>query len=274
VEGGCYTGAAWLQEEVELVILLTNDDGIYAKGLWALAEELQKVEEVMVVAPDREQSAIGTAVTLHQPLRVREIRPPVAEVKAYSVEGTPADSVILALEMLAKNEVSMVFSGINEGANLGDDVLLSGTVGAALQGYFHKLPAITLSVASWQNVYFDVAAKLGGLLASKIAANSFPQGILLNVNLPNMPLEEIKGVEITRLGQRNYDNLIKPGHDGKREYYWIVRGNPHWNMQERTDIWAIEGGKISITPLQSDLSHNWEASFFESLHSSILQELW
>ena len=125
-------------------ILVTNDDGIYRRGLWALAAELQRVAEVVVVAPDREQSAVGAAITLHQPLHYTEVEPMVAGIKAYSVAGTPSDSVILALGML--EDVGMVFSGINEGANLGNDVLLSGTVGAALQGYFHGLPSIALSM--------------------------------------------------------------------------------------------------------------------------------
>ncbi len=257
---------------MDLGILVTNDDGIYAPGLWMLVEELQKVGQVIVVAPDREQSGIGTAVTLHQPLRVRPVKPLIPKIKAYSVEGTPADSVILALGMLAENKVNLIFSGINEGANLGDDVLLSGTVGAAFQGYFHKLPSIALSVASWENVHFDVAAKLGGLLASKIMAGSFPQGILLNINLPNLPVEKIEGIEFTRLGQRSYADLIKPGYDGKREYYWVVRGNPHWTIEQGTDIGAIETGKISITPLHSNLTGNYEASLREYL-SSLPREL-
>ena len=115
-------------------ILVTNDDGIFAPGLWTLVKELRNIAQVVVVAPDRQQSAIGTAVTLHQPLRIQKIRPAVPEVETYSVEGTPADSVILALGKLAKNKVDTVISGINQGPNLGNDVLISGTVGAALQG--------------------------------------------------------------------------------------------------------------------------------------------
>jgi 5'-nucleotidase len=156
---------------------------------------------------------------------------------------------------------------------LGDDVLLSGTVAAALQGYFHKLPSIALSVASWENVHFDAAAKLGGLLAAKVIGNSSSRGILLNINLPNLPAERIKGIELTRLGQRSYADSIKPGYDGKREYYWIVRGNPHWIIQEGTDIEAIEAGKISITPLHSDLTGNWQTSLMENLRCSLLHEL-
>ena len=119
-------------------ILVTNDDGIFARGLWVLAKELSSIAQVIVVAPDREQSAIGTAVTLHQPLRAQKVRPILPEIETYSVEGTPADSVILALGKLVKGKVDLVISGINQGQNLGQDVLISGTVSAALQGYLDR----------------------------------------------------------------------------------------------------------------------------------------
>ena len=152
-------------------ILVTNDDGIYAKGLWVLAAELRKVAEVIVVAPDREQSATSSAITLHQPLRLTQVRTQMAGIKAYSIEGTPADSVILALGIL--DDIGIVFSGINEGINLGDDVLLSGTVGAALQGYLRGLPSIALSVVAEEDIHFEVAARFASLLADKII-NNFP----------------------------------------------------------------------------------------------------
>jgi len=250
-------------------ILVTNDDGIYAPGLWALTAELKKVSEVVVFAPDREQSATGTAVTLHQPLRLTEMRPLIAGVRAYGVEGTPADGVILALGML--EEIGIVFSGINQGTNLGDDVLISGTIGAALQGYLHSLPSIALSVAAGEDIHFEVAARLGSLLASKIIASS--GSMLLNINLPNLPLDNIKGVEITRLAKRGYNDRLKEGHDGKRKYYWIVRGEPQWIIEEGTDIWAVEGGKISITPLQGELSTAQGVPLVEGLPSFLLREL-
>lgn len=252
-------------------ILVTNDDGIYARGLWTLAVELQKIAEVVVVAPDREQSATGTSVTLHQPLHYTEAKPIIPRIKAYSVEGTPSDSVILALGML--EEVGIVFSGINEGANLGDDVLISGTVGAALQGYFHGLPSVALSVMIGQEVYFEVAARLANLVASRIVNDSLSTGMLLNINLPNLPLNAIKGVEITKPARRSYSDLIKEGHDGKRKYYWIVRGEPQWNKEEGTDIWAVEEGRISITPLRGEMSLDGQSPFIEGLRPLLLQNL-
>jgi len=169
-------------------ILVTNDDGIFAEGLWILVKELRSIARVVVVAPDREQSAIGTAVTLRQPLRVQKVRSMVPEIETYSVEGTPADSVILALGKLVKDKIDLVVSGINHGANLGDDVLISGTVGAALQGYLRGLPALAISVTLGDNLHLDNAAKLATVLAKKIESNALPTSILLNVNLPNLPL--------------------------------------------------------------------------------------
>ena len=141
-------------------ILVTNDDGIAAPGLWALVEELRSIAEVIVVAPDREQSGVGTSVTLHQPLRVRQVTPIVPGIETHVVEGTPADSVIIALRMVLRDRLDLVVAGINEGSNLGTDVLISGTVGAAFQGYFHGLSAIAVSVASFDNLHFGPACRI------------------------------------------------------------------------------------------------------------------
>ena len=255
-----------------LRILITNDDGIYATGLWTLVGALKEVG-VVVVAPDREQSAVGSSVTLHQPLRAREMKPLVKGVKSYCVEGTPADCVILALGNLIDSEIDLVVSGINEGANLGDDVLISGTVGAALQGYLKGIPSIALSVTSLENVHFDVAARLAGVLARRIEKEALPKGILLNVNLPNLPRDQIQGIEVTKLGRRSYGDAIKEGYDGKRKYYWIVRGKPEWQPEEGTDIWAVLKDRISITPLHSDLTSLEVLSLIEELSPNILQDL-
>jgi 5'-nucleotidase len=254
-------------------ILITNDDGIFAPGLWTLVKELKNIAQVVVVAPDREQSAIGTAVTLHQPLRVQRVRPIVPEVETYSVEGTPADSVILALGKLIKNKVDVVISGINQGPNLGDDVLISGTVGAALQGYLRGFPALAISVAAVDSLLLDNAAKLAVLLAKKIDSNSLPTDIFLNVNLPNLPRAKIKGVKITRLANGSYTNTIEKGFDGKREYYWVVRQKINTDTDRKTDIWAIEQGNISITPLHTHLLNKSSPSIPDSLCSDLLQEL-
>jgi 5'-nucleotidase len=257
-----------------LRILVTNDDGIRARGLWTLAASLRQVGEVVVVAPDREQSAISSAITLHHPVRVAEVNHSLTRgITAYSVEGTPADSVILALGMILKGNVDLVLAGINEGINLGNDVFLSGTVGAALQGYFQGLPSVALSVEHADEMHFEVAAKVGALLAAKLSATPFPEGILLNINLPNLPLEDIEGIDVTRLARRSYVDSIEEGHDGKREYYWIVRGDPHWEVEEGTDIWAVENRRISITSLHSDLTDVSGREFSNELSSSLFADL-
>jgi 5'-nucleotidase len=256
-----------------LKILVTNDDGIAARGLWALVRELRRIAEVVVVAPDRDQSGIGTAVTLHHPVRISPVPPEATRVEAYSVEGTPADTVILALKTLLKDKVDLVFSGINEGSNLGNDVLISGTVSAALQGYFYGLPSIAISVAAIRRVRFNIAAKFGALIAQEVATSKMPPKFLLNINLPNLPLDQIAGIEMTRLGERSYMDNIKAGHDGKRKYYWIVRGKPDWKEVEGTDIWALGQKKISVTPLHSDLSSEIHIKQLGKACSSLFQNL-
>ena len=252
-------------------ILVTNDDGFYARGLWLLARELSKVGDVVIVAPDREQSAVSSSMTLHHPLRVRKVRSPLEGVPSYSVEGTPSDCVILALGRLLTEKVDLVFSGINEGANLGDDVLLSGTVGAALQGYFKGIPSVAISVGALKDVHFEVAAKLAGILAKKMG--DIPREVLLNVNLPNLPFEQIQGIEVTKLGRRSFGDKVVEGNDGKREYYWIVRGEPQWQPEEGTDVKAFTEDKISITPLYTDLTSSKALAKLKKLPQELLDKL-
>ncbi len=254
-------------------ILVTNDDGIFAQGLWTLVKQLKSIAQVIVVAPDREQSAIGTAVTLRQPLRVQRVRPMVSGIETYSVEGTPTDSVILALGKLVKNKIDLVISGINQGPNLGDDVLISGTVGAALQGYLRGFPALAISVNGADSLYLANAAKLAALLAKKIESNVLPTNIFLNINLPNLPLAKIRGVKITRLASGSHTDTVEDGNNGKWGYYWLVRQKINKNTDEETDIWAIEQGNISITPLHTNLPRKPSPSIPDSLFSNLLREL-
>lgn len=229
-------------------ILVTNDDGIYADGLWKLAEKLQHVGNVTVVAPDRDQSGSGTSVSLRHPIRFREIKSVINDIPAYLVEGTPSDSVILAIRKAIKDGIDLVVSGINEGANLGHDVFISGTVGAAIQGYTYGIPSMAVSVAGFGDVEYDTAAVTARYLADAFRRKVLPTKLMLNVNVPKLPLEKIMGIEITRLGERSYTDRIDEGHDGKRDYYWIVRGIPEWSVVPGTDIWALEQNKISIMP--------------------------
>jgi len=254
-------------------ILVTNDDGIFAPELWTLVKELKSLAQVVVVAPDREQSGTGTAVTLRQPLRIQRVKPLVPEVEAYSVGGTPADSVILALGKLIENKIDLVVSGINQGPNLGEDVLISGTVGAALQGYLRGFPSLAISVATVDSQCLDNAAKFAALLAKKVEANFLPTNILLNVNLPNLPLAEIKGVKIARLASKSHANTVEERMDGAGEYYWVMREKIAKNTDGKTDIWAIEQGNIAITPLHIDLLNDPSSPIPDSLCSDLLQEL-
>ena len=237
-------------------ILITNDDGIYANGIWALVKELREIGEITVVAPDRDQSGKGTSVTLSQPLRLTRIESPLEDVDAYSVEGTPSDSVILAIRQAMKNDVDLVISGINQGPNIGNDVYISGTVGAALQSYFYGIPSIAISLSTFDNLCFDVAARLAKLLAIEIKNTSLKEKLLLNVNVPNIPWEKIEGIEITELGDRKYADGIRQGHDGRRDYFWIVHGESQWKLKQGSDIWALKQNRVSITPLPDNSNHS------------------
>jgi 5'-nucleotidase len=253
-------------------ILVTNDDGILSPGLWTLVKELKNIAEVVVAAPDREQSAIGTAVTLRQPLRVQRTTPLVPDVEAYSIEGTPGDSVILALGKLVK-DADMVVSGINNGLNLGEDVLISGTVGAALQGYLRGLSAIAISM-EYGSIYAENAAKVAALLAQKVYCSHLPVNLFLNVNVPNLPLTQIKGAKVTRLASKSHIDTVDQGHDGRREYYWLVRRQKLSNhLSRETDIGAVENGDISITALSITLPDKPPSSILNSLSSNFLRDL-
>jgi 5'-nucleotidase len=231
-------------------ILVTNDDGVLAEGLWVLAGELKRIGDVVVVAPDREQSAIGTALTLTQPLRVQKVRPPIQGIEAYAVQGTPGDSVILALERLLKGQIDVVVSGINAGLNLGTDVLISGTVGAALQGYLRGFSALAISIAGTQEAYLAAAALTGRLLVERIRRAPPAPPVFLNVNLPDRRPGEASGVRVTRLATASHIDTVEEGHDGKRAYYWLVRKRrPDCTHADVTDIRSVEQGYVSLTPL-------------------------
>ena len=286
--------------EVTLKILLTNDDGIHAPGLWAAAQALSQVGEVCVVAPDREQSGVGASLTLHAPVVARSLEIPALErlsaaaneeaaspdepqaeirhrVTAFSVEGTPGDSCILGLEKLV-GPVDLVVSGINRGSNLGWDVMVSGTVGAAFQGYFRGYPTIAISVGSVQNPRFDGAASLLRLMAQKLNQEGTQQsgrgGFLLNINVPSLAPDQITGVEITRPGGRSYGESVREEGAGHQKRYWIARNRPVMaDNGEGTDMNATKNNRISITPLHLNLSHQEMLPRVESLLSGVPEAL-
>jgi len=232
-------------------ILISNDDGIHARGLHVLADALSSLGEVWVVAPDRERSAASHSLTLNRPLRVTKVGP-----TWYTVDGTPTDCVALAVMGMIKRKFDLVASGINLGANMGDDVTYSGTVSAAFEATLLGLPAFALSVAGDRRVDFTAAARVAVTLAELIAKNGLPANTLLNVNVPNLRSSEIKGVVITQQGRRHYCEIIVRKVDPRgKAYYWIGGKEPTWELSEESDYAAVMAGCISITPLHLDLTN-------------------
>lgn len=254
-------------------ILVTNDDGISADGLWILVRELTSIAEVVVVAPDREQSASGTAVTLWEPLRIRQAKPMVQGVEAYAVEGTPSDSVLLALGSLVKSKIDLVISGINWGLNLGDDIYISGTVSAALQGYLHGYPALAVSTERDSERGFQIAARVATILAGRMNASPPPSNLFLNINVPNAPLDKIGRIQVAGLANESHINTVTEGNDGKRNYYWLVRQRKDSSQDRKTDVWAVDHGNISITPLFTSLPTRKLSGMLDKLCSGLFEEL-
>jgi 5'-nucleotidase len=254
-------------------ILITNDDGIESDGLWTLARELQKIAAVTVVAPDGERSAIGTAVTLFQPLHVEEARSPLAGVTTYASDGSPSDCVILALGKFIDGGADMVVSGINLNLNLGEDVYISGTVGAAMQGYFRGLPALAISAPPPGNQpALSAAARVAAALVKKMADNSTAK-IFLNVNVPDLPLKEINGIKITRLARSSHINTVEEENHGQQKQYRLVRARLTPATDEGTDIQAIEQGNISVTPLYTSLLDKPPQHLLKKLCADLIHEL-
>lgn len=233
-------------------ILVTNDDGVRAPGITFLAEALRSVGEVTVVAPDREMSAVGHALTLHHPLRATEIGPGV-----FAVEGTPTDCVSLGVHRLLTRRPDLVVSGINRGGNLGDDITYSGTVSAAMEANLMGFPAFAISlVASGQDGNYATAAQFAAQLARNILAKGLPADTFLNVNIPDLPADEVQGIAITTQGKRNYGGEIVVNTDPRgRHYFWIGSSEPDFRDVAGTDYFAVSRGQISITPLHLDLTN-------------------
>lgn len=231
-------------------ILVTNDDGIEAPGLWIMVKELQKVGQITVVAPQYEQSGVGSSVTLRHPIRVSRAKLDLKDVETYAVEGTPADCVIIATNWLLLGKINMVVSGINRGPNIGHDIFVSGTVGGALQGYLHGIPSLAVSLNAYESLRFDVAAKLTALLVTELQQEMLAREMLLNVNLPNLPSSEIEGIEITALSRQNYSDIV---HQVQGGYYRIVRATELHDKHPGSDTEALRRNRISITPLSLDL---------------------
>ncbi|MCK5889471.1 MAG: 5'/3'-nucleotidase SurE [Methylococcales bacterium] len=231
-------------------ILISNDDGYLATGLHTLVESLKRYATVSVVAPDKNRSAASNSLTLDMPLRAN-----TSENGFIRVDGTPTDCVHLAITGLLKNEPDMVFAGINHGANLGDDVLYSGTVAAATEGRFLGLPAVAISLTSSDPKHFETAAHVASYLFHNIIKKPLPQDTLLNVNVPDIPIAELQGYQSTRLGQRHKaEPVIKSSDPRGKDIYWVGPPGAEQDAGAGTDFFAIKNNYVSITPLQLDLT--------------------
>jgi 5'-nucleotidase len=241
------------------VILITNDDGVNSPGIISLFNAIGTLGDAYIVAPDRERSAASRSLTMHRPLKAEQLRK-----RIYSINGTPTDSIAIGINKILSEKPVLVVSGINKGANLGDDITYSGTVSAAMESTLMGIPSFAISLAIEKQtgnkpLYFETASKFALEIGRQILNNSLPFDTLLNVNVPNLPIDKIKGVKITKQGKRIYENAVHDTFDpnGNR-YYWIGGGEPSWDNRNDTDIQAIQTGYISITPIHLDLT-NYDA---------------
>lgn len=235
-------------------ILVSNDDGYRSEGIRRLRDALAPLAEVTIVAPDRNRSGASNSLTLDVPLRVFEADPDV-----YYVVGTPTDCVHLAISGLFDYEHDMVVSGINDGANLGDDVLYSGTVAAAIEGRFLGLPTIAISLCTENNSgrHFETGARVAYQLVSQLLRKPLQRALILNVNVPDVPYEQLKGFRSTRLGYRHRSEAVIPAKDPRgRPVYWIGPAGSQQDAGPGTDFHAVAEGYVSVTPLQIDLTRH------------------
>jgi 5'-nucleotidase len=233
-----------------MIILLSNDDGIQSEGLTALEQSLAHLGELYTVAPDRAQSSTSHSLTLHRPLRVHELGP-----RRMAVNGTPVDCVKLALTGLLPAKPDLVVSGINKGPNLGDDIIYSGTVSAAIEGTLLGIPAIAVSLVTFVNFDFRAAAEFTARLIESIQKPGIPAGTLLNVNVPDLPRDQLKGWKFTRMGKRHYSETIVERVDPRGgKYYWIGGDDLGFAHDDGTDCVAVHEGYVSVTPLQCDMT--------------------
>ncbi len=233
------------------LILVTNDDGFFSRGIQILAESLKELGQVYIVAPDRDRSSVSHALTMHRPLRVDLIRE-----NCYSVNGTPTDCIVVGVKKILPREPDLIVSGINKGANLGEDITYSGTVSAAIEGTILGVPSFAISLVGERPFKYETASHYALKIARYILQRALPQDTLLNVNVPNKPLQEIKGIKITKQGKRSYENSIHEIFSpwGEKQY-WIGGGVVSWQKMEGTDIQAIMEGYVSVTPLHIDLTN-------------------
>ena len=230
-----------------MLILISNDDGIQAAGINALATEMARIAQVVVVAPDREQSASSHSLTLHRPLRVNRVKK-----DWFAVDGTPTDCVTVAIDRLLKRKPDLVISGINHGPNLGDDVMYSGTVAAAFEGFVQGVTSLAVSQSGWRKVDLQASARFVRRFVQGVPELFDGQHRLLNINLPGPGRAGLRSFRVTRLAHRTYSDVIQEKLDPRgRAYYWIA-GSPSWQTGPDTDVVAVRSGVVSVTPLSMD----------------------
>ena len=234
------------------LILVTNDDGVYAPGIRVLFEAMCSLGEAVIVAPERDNSAVSHAITMNRPLRVVEL-----ESNIFTLDGTPTDCVTLAMNKILSRKPDLLVSGINPGPNLGDDISYSGTVSAAIEGTMYGVPSLAFSLAGPPPYNFEVSAAVAWKLASMALIWKQPADTLLNINIPATPAGQIQGIRFTRQGTRRYKDSIQETFDPwGRKHYWIGGGTVHWSGGDDTDEKAVHSGHISVTPIHLDLTNH------------------
>ena len=237
-------------------LLLTNDDGINAKGLHALAKEFEKKHEIVIVAPNNQRSACGHSITISEPLFVKEVQIDGIKAKAYSISGTPADCVRIGVDKLAEGKVDMVLSGINNGFNLGTDVIYSGTVSAAIESAIYKIPSMAISTDITDDIEkYAVAAKYVSEILENVKNNYTKDDVVLNINVPLISKEKIKGVKVCAIGSRTYDNYYIEEIDENNGKTFHLKGKLNDLDYENTDIYYIKRDYVTLTPLHYDLTN-------------------
>ncbi len=231
-------------------LLLSNDDGVFAEGLTLLHKRLAIEHDITVIAPDRNCSGASNALSLHSPLRIQQM-----QNGFYAINGTPTDCVHMGVNAFLEQEPELVVSGINHGPNMGDDVVYSGTVAAATEGRYMGLPALAVSLASHEGKYFDTAAKVVASVIERLPEHPLKQHQILNINVPDLPYDELKGIKVTRLGKRHpSDKMVKQMDPFGRTIYWYGLIGAELDASEGTDFHAIANGFVSVTPLSVDMT--------------------
>jgi 5'-nucleotidase len=244
-------------------ILITNDDGIASPGIATLVASIKQIADVVVVAPDTEQSAVGHAVTISFPLRVEKFNKN-GEFFGYAVSGTPADCVKIAVKEIFQNKPDMIISGINQGPNTGTHIIYSGTVSAATEGTILGIPSFAVSLATYTNPDFSFSAELAKKIALMIQKNSLPKGVLLNVNVPAVPRDQIKGTRLTVQGETKFVGALEKRIDPRgKTYYWLTPEITEISGPVEFDTIAIQNNEVSITPLHYDMTAKEKLDIFK-----------